>query len=147
VAYEAIVRRLQVWHPEMSPLPRDAFAATVATRFGGDLALNLGVADVRREETTTLALQRPPAARQVAFLTGRQPLHWAQLWMETPQRHLPKALVLHDSFINPLAPWLAEHFGRIGYVRGYELDQALVERERPAVLIEERVERSLMQPP
>jgi hypothetical protein len=43
-----------------------------------------------------------------------------------------------------LAPPLAEHFSRILLVDGARLDPALMERERPDVVIQEFVERKLM---
>jgi hypothetical protein len=66
--------------------------------------------------------------------------------METGRPELPRAIVLHDSFMVMLLPFLSEHFSRVVYVWGDQLDPALVERERPHVVIEERVERNLFEP-
>ena len=59
-----------------------------------------------------------------------------------------RAVMLHDSFNTNVAPFLAEHFGRIVYVSGssLNLNRALIERERPGVVIQEFVERYLMCP-
>jgi hypothetical protein len=64
--------------------------------------------------------------------------------MERPDPGLPRAVVYHDSFTNWIIPALSEHFRRIVYVWDYKIDQALLERERPDVVIQAIVERSLM---
>ena len=52
----------------------------------------------------------------------------------------------HDSFNTNLAPLLAEQFSRVVLVDGTKLNQALIEREKPALVIQEFVERALMCP-
>ncbi len=46
----------------------------------------------------------------------------------------------------PLIPLLSENFSRVVYVSSRQLDRALIEREKPDVVIEELVERSLHAP-
>jgi hypothetical protein len=55
----------------------------------------------------------------------------------------PRAIMFQDSLNTNLAPLLAEHFSRILLVDGARLDPALMERERPDVVIQEFVERKL----
>ena len=45
-----------------------------------------------------------------------------------------------------LVPLLAENFSRVVFVSSRRLDPALIERERPDIVIEEFVERSLNAP-
>jgi hypothetical protein len=45
-----------------------------------------------------------------------------------------------------LIPILSENFSRVVYVSTRELDRALIEREKPDIVIEELVERSLHAP-
>ena len=59
---------------------------------------------------------------------------------------LPRAVVLRDSMAIPLIPLLSENFSRVVYVSSRQLDRALIEREKPDVVIEELVERSLHAP-
>jgi hypothetical protein len=54
-----------------------------------------------------------------------------------------RAVVYRDSMAIPLIPLLSENFRRVVYVSSRRLDPALIERERPDVVIEEFVERSL----
>jgi hypothetical protein len=59
---------------------------------------------------------------------------------------LPRAVVLRDSMAIPLIPMLSENFSRVVYATTRQLDQALIEREKPDIVIEELVERSLHAP-
>jgi hypothetical protein len=57
-----------------------------------------------------------------------------------------RAVVYRDSMAIPLIPLLSENFRRVVYVSSQRLDPALIERERPDVVIEEFVERALNMP-
>jgi len=57
-----------------------------------------------------------------------------------------RAVVYRDSMAIPLIPLLSENFRRVVYVSSQRLDPALIERERPDVVIEELVERNLHMP-
>ena len=59
---------------------------------------------------------------------------------------LPRAVILRDSMAIPLIPLLSENFSRVVYVSSRKLDRALIEREKPDIVIEELVERSLHAP-
>ena len=59
---------------------------------------------------------------------------------------LPRAVVLRDSMAIPLIPLLSENFSRAVYVSSRTLDREVIEREKPDVVIEELVERSLHAP-
>jgi alginate O-acetyltransferase complex protein AlgJ len=59
---------------------------------------------------------------------------------------LPRAVMYRDSMAIPLIPLLSENFSRIVYVSARRLDPALIVREKPDVVIEEMVERSLHAP-
>ncbi len=59
---------------------------------------------------------------------------------------LPRAIMYRDSMAIPLIPLIAENFSRSVYVGSRQLDSAFVLRERPDVVIEEMVERSMLAP-
>ena len=59
---------------------------------------------------------------------------------------LPKALVYHDSMSVYLMPLLPENFSRTVFVLSQRLDTALIEREKPDIVIEELVERGVLVP-
>ncbi len=59
---------------------------------------------------------------------------------------LPRAVVYRDSMGIPLVPLLSENFGRVAYVSSRRLDPEFIARERPDIVIEELVERSMLAP-
>lgn len=52
--------------------------------------------------------------------------------------------MFRDSFADLLIPLLSEHFQRIVFSWQYTFDRDIVEREKPDVVIQEMVERELM---
>jgi alginate O-acetyltransferase complex protein AlgJ len=61
---------------------------------------------------------------------------------------LPAAVLFGDSFIEQLRPFLAEDFRRAVFIHrvamtGSQFDEGLLERERPAVVVDELVERNM----
>jgi hypothetical protein len=67
-------------------------------------------------------------------------------WYACARGDLPRAVVYRDSMAIPLIPLLSENFSRAAYVSSRRLDPGFVLRERPDVVIEELVERSLLSP-
>ena len=63
---------------------------------------------------------------------------------KNPRAAMPCAVVMHDSFMRNLAPYLNEHWQHIWYAAGHDIPIELIERERPIVVIHEIVERQLM---
>jgi len=57
---------------------------------------------------------------------------------------LSRAIVFQDSFGEALRPFLSERFQRVVYSWQVVFDPGMIERERPAVVIHEMVERTLM---
>ena len=65
-------------------------------------------------------------------------------WYACGRPGLPRAVVYRDSMAIPLVPLLSENFSRVAYVSARRLDPAFVLRERPGIVIEELVERSML---
>jgi len=55
-------------------------------------------------------------------------------------------VMFRDSMAIPLIPLISDNFSRIAYVSSRALDTALIDREKPDVVIEEMVERSVNAP-
>ena len=70
---------------------------------------------------------------------------YPELTMATERQDagLPRAVLFRDSFAAQLIPFLAEHFERMICIWDNDFDRAIVEHERPAVVIQEVVERAL----
>ena len=143
-ATDAILARLRPRFPALAPPPLASYERREQDGPGGDLAGLLGLADVLREPTVRLVPARP----RRAVVVERHPESACPeaVWRvtEVADPALPTALVFHDSFAFALTRFLAEHFRRAAWHLYRPFDPALVERERPDVVIDELAERSLV---
>lgn len=139
VAYAEILAHLSRWFPELrgGTLPG---SLVVHNTSGGDLARILALDDRFREDRIDFVPAAPQRARKSADPGG------SDVAMECADCGGPRVVMTQDSFNTNLAPLLAEHFTRIVFVDGTRLDRSLIDRERPALVIQEFVERVLMCP-
>ncbi len=144
-AARAIVDRIPDQH--MHPLP-DTVVPTALTKTildGGDLARMLGLAKDLPEEDWW-----PTPASAALHDDSNAPLTWKTLDVifrkdviaMRPNGGLT-AVIFRDSFGEALIPWLSPTFGRTVWRWDYGFDHALIERERPSVVIQQLVERKL----
>ena len=114
-----------------------------STIYSGDLVGMLGLprADSRGRRRAARARSWPTrrAAAPGASTRGKYP-GFEIYACDRPG--LPRAVVYRDSMAIPLIPMLAENFSRVVFVSSRRLDPALIEREKPDIVIEEMVERS-----
>ncbi len=142
VASREILARVRDWFPATDETPpQGALRTHVAA--GGDLARILALEDRFPEERIDWVPAGPARARQA---TGETFQSADVTFTECGGCTGPIVVMNHDSFNANLAPILAEHFRRLVLVEGSKLDNALIEREKPDIVIQEFVERGLMCP-
>jgi len=142
IAYGEILARLRPWFPELNSEPLPGSTRIRATT-GGDLARILALEDRFREERIEFVPSLPRRAQRV----GGDPAGSDDfVILECSTCGGPRVVMNQDSFNTNLAPLLAEHFSRIVLLDGTRLDFSLIEKEKPAVVIQEFVERALMCP-
>jgi hypothetical protein len=144
VAYSQIMSSLAGWFPALEPIPRDVFRAN-PVQTGGDLPPMMGLEGFLSERNIDLKLPcsrfrsiAPPVPKS-AYAALTHPVTAT----EVDDPALPTALVLHDSFMLALQPFLAEHFRTAVYVWSYRIDPRVAEQFKPQVVILECVERSV----
>ena len=119
-------------------------------RNGGDLSGLLGLSEDLPETEVILLRPARPAAREaepgVAVDPHAAPEH-LPFASEIADLTKPRAVVLGDSFMIGLRPFLAEHFQRIVFLTTQEFPTDVIEKERPDLVIEETLERSLSRVP
>jgi hypothetical protein len=148
VAYLAIMQRLAARLPEVRILPETDLKRGMLEGRVGDLAHMLNLAQhTPREQVPYIRLRNTCARSWKVDATG-----WDHRPMVRPPRATMcpdgrvTAVVFHDSFGDWLIPFWAESFARVVFVnRSYDHDimASLMERVRPDVVIEQRVERQL----
>jgi hypothetical protein len=145
IAYEQLMRTAaaRVKDPAvaraLAPAPPEDFDFVVEQVPGQDLAQMLGVAESMRDVTVRLVPLRPRRASiQMTHRPG-EPFPLVTSRVDDPS--LPRLVMTRDSFMAQSIPLIAEHFSRATYVWNFRFDPELIEREKPAVVIDECVER------
>ena len=150
IGYDALMRAAQqalgaARLPVIAAAPRPPYVAGVDV-YSGDLARAVGLL-WRLKEPDYVSLGKvlgDPAARCGKRIDGGADEGFEIYACD--RAGLPRALMLRDSMAIPLIPLLSENFSRIVYASARRLDPALVAREKPDIVIEEMVERSLLAP-
>jgi len=146
-AYSEIVTRLGRWFPGARPAPLSSFTLTWERRAGGDLARLLGLEHRFSETVPNLAPRTPGEARRVdpgVYGAARpEAAAYPPIVTERNGAEMRAAVMFRDSFATDLVPLLSEHFGRAVYLWTVDFDCEAIERENPAVVINEYAERVL----
>jgi len=136
VSYSQILNSLHPYFPILVPHPIADFDQITETS-SGDLAelihlkgeINESfIALKARFEKPSLGIKNPPVGQMITVM---------------PNANLPTAVIFRDSFFNGLQPFTSEHFYRVVYVSGFEVDLGLVAEEKPQIVILEVAERYL----
>jgi alginate O-acetyltransferase complex protein AlgJ len=148
VGYDEIMRvvasKLGSKLPQVAPVTRPAYAPGVDF-YSGDLLQMLGVpSEVGEDDVAPLAKVLGDTTR-CARRTDKDEFPGFEFYV-CDKPGLPRAVVLRDSMAIPLIPLLSENFSRVVYVSSRTLDREMIEWEKPDVVIEELVERSLHAP-
>jgi hypothetical protein len=146
--YAATVDALTRWYPGDGPVPWSEFQARPMRLPVGDLARLTGLDHERTEDVPRLERLTPshvwrlgeavnvPADTKLGHVDS-------EVWV-SDQPNRPRVVLLGDSFADhDYCSLLAEHCSRLVRVGTYQDQQALIERERPDVVIFEFVERML----
>jgi len=144
-AYAAIVKALSASFPQLRPLALSEFEFHHAQYQGCDLAVMVGLGDRLVDDIVAMAVPGrhgrdidEPVPAMTATLQ-----HVRSFIAENDQRHLPRAVMITDSFGEYPAVWLREHFSRFVVLGTYSYERAIIEREKPDVVIQLIVERQL----
>lgn len=152
-AYRQIMAHLVRDFPAIQPMDRDQFNVGQYSWLPGDLAFMMGLANFLKEDRVQYLKKDWFKARARSYDGSTDPHYF-----EVPQYSfvgdpkLPRAVVFHDSFWWELLPFIAESFDEALYVwlkpqTEVELrffDTALIEREKPDIVIEEYTERYII---
>jgi hypothetical protein len=149
VGYDAIMRAVRDALPAgalpaIAPAPRPAYVAGV-DYYSGDLIQMLGLPSRIREDDVAPLGKVLAATGRCARRVDQDEFPGFE-YFACDRPGLPRAVILRDSMAIPLIPLLSENFSRVVYASTRQLDRALIEREKPDIVIEELVERSLHAP-
>lgn len=149
IGYDALMQAVRAALPDklaaIAPAPRPAFVPGV-DYYSGDLIQMLGLPGrIREDDVAPLGKVLAESAQRCGKRIDRDELPGFEIYV-CDRPGLPRAVILRDSMAIPLIPLLSENFSRVVYASARALDLALIEREKPDIVIEELVERSLHAP-
>lgn len=142
-AYREIMAALRQMHPQLPVLSRKDLRKSIKENWQPDLSRLL--LRNKPEDKPILEVRQPAARRVADAFTVPKHFHKNPDKYERRFRNDSAALkivVLHDSFFNALLPWFAESFGETVYLWTYELDTAVLAREKPDIVLHFMVERN-----
>ena len=143
-AYRELMRHLRTHYPAAEAWPIDDFDIKMQETGDGDLVTMARSPFPFRDTLVRLEPKRPRRGGGKIVSESHGAETGRDVASELPGAALPKAVILHDSFMSALSPFLNEHFRRARYRSTTEFPCELIEREKPAIVIEEIVERGLM---
>jgi hypothetical protein len=145
IACRAVIQALASQYPGLEALPLNAYEWKPMPWPPGDLTIMLGRSDSFKE---TQALESVPLMPLPILKTTENTNRFPQRDPKRPktcftenQKGTGKAVVFRDSFASRWYPFLGQHFREVIYVWHYDWDRALIEREKPDVVIDEMLER------
>ena len=138
VAYQQIMASFS-----MMPLQKKDFQWQQQTAQSGDLAEMLAASDQYKEENDITF--SPIVKSKVTFVETENAygtsLESKRLVASNKDRLSTKLLVFHDSFGEGLFKFLSNHFGESVFINSNLFSMAIVEKEKPNVVVFELVER------
>lgn len=155
VGYQEIIKPLKRYFPDIPVLSRDQFIVERYNGLVGDLAIMMGLYGKIKEDCVMYINKDWYKARGQSY-DGPKDSHYFDYpqYSVTGNTKLPNAVVFHDSYWWELLPFLAEDFNKALYLwlnAGTEtsfrfFDTAVIEREKPDVVIDEFAERYIVPP-
>ncbi len=140
LAQQVLLREVARAVSNVAPIETSACTITEEPRMGSDLAFMLGLQDTYHDTNVLVCPLTGFMATNVA-LPYALPKDYLAYATEHPNKQLPRAVIFRDSFGNRSNPFLAECFSRSVFLWTYDFDAAVIEREQPAVVIYQLVER------
>jgi len=150
VAYRQIARALSETYEAVQPSELSEFRVFTLVGEGGDLAGLMGLQDGYQEERVHVRHRgKPPAAipGETEFTPVMRKIAWPRtrgpLVTIVADDRLPTAVVVRDSFMVQIQPFLSDHFRRAVYL-WHDFSPEVIVDEKPDIVIYETVERVLL---
>ncbi|KHK04277.1 alginate O-acetyltransferase AlgX-related protein [Desulfovibrio sp. TomC] len=154
-AYRRIMDHLVRDFPAITPLDHNQFQVEQYAWLPGDLAFMMGLSDYLKEDRILFFNKEWYKARGTTYEGPTDPEYFeVPQYSVTGNAKLPNAVIFHDSFWLELLPFMAESFDKALYVwlkpqtesHLRLFDAALIEREKPDLVIDEFTERYILPP-
>jgi hypothetical protein len=141
-AYRAVMEHVHRLLPDVAPAWREDPPLVPAARAKESWDRRLHIDG--RLTSPEWTIRDPEPAWRLVHETTTPP---RQRVTEIPGSPTPRVVLFHDSFAVQWRRWMSHHVGHVAYRWQDELERAFVAHERPALVVQELVERHLWPPP
>lgn len=140
--YQAIMNKIKIDYPNLTPISYDDFEEGPRNKFSGDLTPMLGLSDFISEDAQTLKYKRKISSRQISDVEFPSiDKNVDVLKYENRSSNAPRIVIFRDSFFRKLTLLFAETFKDTTCVWQYKIDNEVVKKEKPDIVILEVAER------
>ncbi len=139
IACQEVIKKLTKQLPQLAPLDLESFERKPTPAPGGDTAIYLGVKVVESNAVVFIPKTNLPALKMTANPL-ENPAYKEPAFTENSAAQI-NAVVFRDSFANAWEMFLGYQFRRTTYLWQYNLDAHWLNREKPAVVVNEMYER------
>ncbi len=152
LTYQEIMNRIGHWYPDMVPIPKRSERKMIYD-FSGDLTVLMNLQGLITEDAPDVIVDTVCSPRalermdEIKKIPKYQDLELHRLPVQSGcKEQTYKAVVFHDSFGRFLRPYLSQQFETVIYINHFDLEhaKAIIEREKPDVVIDQRVARNLL---
>jgi len=143
IGYQTLMEAMLADHPELgAACLRSDFSLKNDTNDLGDLAMQMALNDKLTRISHDMVPHAPWRATEVSGpdLPGSPIFRNRTVFMQGPDPSAPRLLMFRDSFTVYLIPLLSEHFSRSTYVWTPIWVPAIVEQEKPDIVVHELME-------
>lgn len=141
--YYDIMQHLEKW-THIKPQPLSQFNYRETSVKTGDLVYLLNLTRYHKE--TNLTLNQPDHCQRKAFDYGTTPHpinFFSPFQISCPGKKLV-SVVFRDSYFSGLLPYFSANFKKSTYLWRYDFIPEVIEQEKPDIVVQELVERSLV---
>ncbi|HUR29384.1 MAG TPA: hypothetical protein VM509_14440 [Planctomycetota bacterium] len=135
----AIVHALEPRFPAIAAVDDKLAALELIDDPGDTLARQMDLSDLLTQRVRAVKFATP---RELDLIAWNE--HYVTV--EQPDDSLPRAVIFHDSFGQPLPPLLGRHFSRAVFLWQPDIDLELVDREKPDIVLQIMSDRVLALP-
>jgi hypothetical protein len=148
LGYQSLIRALSQQLPDLKPLPLDAFERKLVLQPSQELSRMIG-REQQMMETANIVLTPLPPLKPLAVIVDTN--LFVKKWRpDTEPRFTEnpdgkgKVVVFRDSFSTYWIPFLGCNFNKVIYIWEYNWDMAFLQQQKPDVVIDEMLQRYLL---
>ena len=141
-AYLEIINRMKMDFPQLKPLSRSDFTIENPVIDGQNLAVSMDLAKYIKDEDVVVSIKKKQAVEgKKAGYKPRPDFIYPkefEIVREIPGSNMPKIVIIRDSYIYAMVPFLDETFAKTLYIYDtnvYGVNETVISKEKPDIVL------------